>query len=63
MGKLSKKDLKIGIPMIIIGLIPTILLIIFFFKFVQIKDPNTEESTPSTYVQVVEEEASETEVL
>ena len=63
MGKLSKKDLKIGIPMIIIGLIPTILLIIFFFKFVQIKDPDAEETTPSSYVQIVETESCQTELI
>jgi len=63
MGKLSKKDLKIGIPLIIIGLLPTILLIIFFIKFVQVKDPNTEESTPSSYVQIVEMEERQTELV
>ena len=63
MGKLSKKDLKIGIPLIIIGLLPTILLIIFFIKFVQVKDPNTEESTPSSYVQIVEMEEHQTELV
>ena len=63
MGKLSKKDLKIGIPLIIIGLLPTIFLIIFFIKFVQIKDPNTEETTPSSYVQIVEMEERQTELV
>jgi len=63
MAKLSKKDLKIGIPLIIIALIPTIFLIILFSMFIKVKDPNAEETTPSSYVQIVETESCRTELV
>ena len=61
MGKVSKKDLKIAIPLIIIGMLPIILLIYFFSQMVQIKDPTEEETNPSSYVQFVEVDDCQTE--
>ena len=55
------KDLKIAIPLIIIGMLPIILLIYFFSQMVQIKDPTEEETNPSSYVQFVEVDDCQTE--
>ena len=57
MAKLSKKDLRIGIPVLIIGVLPIIFMLVYFIMILQIKQPETEESTPSSYVRVIEEEA------
>ena len=63
MAKLSKKDLKIGIPILVIGLLPIIIMLVYFIMVLQIKQPDAEESAPSSYVQVIEEEACQSGLL